>query len=318
MEDLLLAHEKSVDMTADEEGWVYKPKIRIVSHKKENENVLANSNFMHDLMNCVQDGISMLDSNFNIIFVNAAMECWYNTSMPILGRKCYSAFHNRKSQCANCPADESIKNRTVSCKCECYVGGGKEIGKQKVYTVPITDDENNVHGIVEYVRDISYQQNILNNIDLIKDDLMIYENKNDSLVKIMQQREKEMAQSNESMKCNIEKIILPALQTLKRTCKDSASIGHFDFIEAMIKRLENPVETTNISNFINFTSREIEIATMVKDGKSSKEIAEKLFVSVKDVEFHRRNIRKKLGLVKNDKYNGNLRAYLVSTAVNLN
>lgn len=45
------------------------------------------------------------------------------------------------------------------------------------------------------------------------------------------------------------------------------------------------------------TSRESEILSLISDGLSNNQIAEKLFISRKTVEGHRRNIRKKLGLV---------------------
>lgn len=44
------------------------------------------------------------------------------------------------------------------------------------------------------------------------------------------------------------------------------------------------------------TNRELEIITQIKDGASSKEIAAKLFISLRTVEVHRHNILKKLKL----------------------
>ena len=44
----------------------------------------------------------------------------------------------------------------------------------------------------------------------------------------------------------------------------------------------------------HFTSREREIAAMIMEGKTSKEIAERLSLSIKAVDFHRMNLRKKL------------------------
>ena len=44
------------------------------------------------------------------------------------------------------------------------------------------------------------------------------------------------------------------------------------------------------------TSREIEIISLIKAGKSSREIAEILFISLKTVQGHRQNIHKKLKL----------------------
>jgi DNA-binding NarL/FixJ family response regulator len=42
------------------------------------------------------------------------------------------------------------------------------------------------------------------------------------------------------------------------------------------------------------TKREVEIVNMIKEGYSSKEIAEKLFISKRTVEVHRYNIFRKL------------------------
>jgi DNA-binding CsgD family transcriptional regulator len=63
------------------------------------------------------------------------------------------------------------------------------------------------------------------------------------------------------------------------------------------------------SKYLNLTSREIQIANLIREGKSTKEIAKLLNASSDAIDFHRNNIRNKLGL-KNKKTN--LRAYLLS------
>jgi DNA-binding CsgD family transcriptional regulator len=57
------------------------------------------------------------------------------------------------------------------------------------------------------------------------------------------------------------------------------------------------------------TGREIEIAALVKEGKSTKEIAERVNISAKTVEFHRNRLREKLGLKKKKV---NLRSHLLT------
>ena len=47
------------------------------------------------------------------------------------------------------------------------------------------------------------------------------------------------------------------------------------------------------------TTREIEVLTLLSEGKSSKEIAELLFISAMTVQNHRANIKKKLQVRKN-------------------
>lgn len=60
---------------------------------------------------------------------------------------------------------------------------------------------------------------------------------------------------------------------------------------------EQELENKNTHPDMNdLTQREIDIVQLIKDGLSSREIAEKLEVSLKTVEVHRHNILKKLNL----------------------
>ena len=50
------------------------------------------------------------------------------------------------------------------------------------------------------------------------------------------------------------------------------------------------------ARYSKFTPREIEVADLIRDGKTSKEIAVLLNVTPSAVHLHRHHIRKKLGL----------------------
>jgi len=63
------------------------------------------------------------------------------------------------------------------------------------------------------------------------------------------------------------------------------------------------------SKYSSLTPKEIQIAKLIKEGKTSKEIAELIASNKNAIEFHRKNLRRKLGL-RNTKIN--LRTHLQS------
>ena len=80
-----------------------------------------------------------------------------------------------------------------------------------------------------------------------------------------------------------------------------------NIIKSNINDLISPLASNLSPKYFTLTPTEIQIADLIKQGKTSKEIASMLNVSPKAVSFHRGNLRKKLGLL-NKKIN--LRTYL--------
>ena len=80
-------------------------------------------------------------------------------------------------------------------------------------------------------------------------------------------------------------------------------------IESGLNEIISPFLQKLAATYSRFTRTEIQVANLIKSGKSSKEIAELLNVSTGTVETHRNNIRNKLGLRHK---NINLQAHLLS------
>ncbi len=65
----------------------------------------------------------------------------------------------------------------------------------------------------------------------------------------------------------------------------------------LIRISGSPVEEKDKNNiFVKLTSRQREILQLIAEGNSTKDIAEKLFLSVKTVETHRMKIMERLGI----------------------
>ncbi len=109
------------------------------------------------------------------------------------------------------------------------------------------------------------------------------------------------------MLADIKKLVYPYIEKLENKGLDDDAQTFVNIIMSNINNLISPFATTLSSKYFSLTPSEIQIADLIKHGKTSKEIASMLNVSPKAVSFHRGNLRKKLGLL-NKKIN--LRTYL--------
>ena len=111
------------------------------------------------------------------------------------------------------------------------------------------------------------------------------------------------------MLTNLNDMVKPYLERVRARAKDPKQKNNLAVLEENLNAITSPFSYRLSSRYLNLTSSEIEIANLVKQGKSTKDIADLLSVSTKTIEVHRLNIRKKLGL-RNKR--ASLRTHLLS------
>jgi DNA-binding CsgD family transcriptional regulator len=135
------------------------------------------------------------------------------------------------------------------------------------------------------------------------------EEANIALKVLLKQRESDKLELEQKVLANLKDLVFPYVEKLKRAPlrpKDKTTV---EIIERHLNDIVSPLLQRLSNVHIVLTPHEMQIAALVKDGRSSKEIAEILTVSETTVHFHRKNLRQKLG-IKND--GTNLRSLLLS------
>ncbi len=132
---------------------------------------------------------------------------------------------------------------------------------------------------------------------------------NTALKVLIQQREDDKTEMEKKFLANVKTLILPYTSRLKDSRLSEKDKTLVNIIDDHLHDIISPL-LKNINNAeIMLTPQEIQVASLVKDGKTTSEIADILFVSESTISFHRKNLRKKLGL-KNRQ--ANLRTILLS------
>jgi len=259
-------------------------------------------------LDCIQDGVSILDTNLNVKYVNTSMKYWYSTTGDFIGEKCYQVYHNRPLPCENCPILTTISKKAPHIGIVKYSQAGRDIGWQELFAIPILDGNENLVGVLEYVRDISYQYKLEHDLNRIMEQYQSLEKRNAAISQLLAQRKLEREQLEDTIAQNFEKFIKPSLNYLKTR----SDIEEVNLVETLIEEIVYPITKKRSSLLENLTIREMQIASLIKEGRSSEEIAKTLVISKKTVDFHRANIRKKLGLQTEAGKRMNLSTYLVS------
>jgi PAS domain S-box-containing protein len=111
--------------------------------------------FLTSVFSSIQDGISVLDNDLRIISTNQAMEKWYTHAMPLVGKKCYEAYHGRDKSCDVCPSRRTLETGEATHEEVPRTGPNREVvGCQDLYSFPLMDAETGqMKGVIEYVRD---------------------------------------------------------------------------------------------------------------------------------------------------------------------
>jgi DNA-binding CsgD family transcriptional regulator len=132
---------------------------------------------------------------------------------------------------------------------------------------------------------------------------------NTALEVLLRKREADRMDVEEKMLNNAKSLILPYLEKLKASRLDARQRIYLNLVESNLNELISPLSQRMSRHYLNFTPLEIQVANLVKEGQTTKDIAQILRLSIRTIEAVRYTIRRKLGLKEK---RSNLRSHLLS------
>jgi DNA-binding response OmpR family regulator len=126
---------------------------------------------------------------------------------------------------------------------------------------------------------------------------------------LLQRAEREKEELGDGIVSNVQKAILPYFEKLKSLRLPEDAKKYIQILESNLSEICSPLMRNLSLQHAHISSMEVQVANLVKSGKSNKEISALLGVSLNTVMTHRHRLRSKLGL---NQQKVNLRSYLNS------
>jgi DNA-binding CsgD family transcriptional regulator len=132
---------------------------------------------------------------------------------------------------------------------------------------------------------------------------------NQALKASLDHREVEKRAVEENMLINLKRFVYPYLEELEGCKLGTDAKAYLNIIQTNLDDIVSRYDRTIFSQYSRLTPTEVRIADLIRSGKNTKAIAALMALSPSSVQWHRKNIRQKLGLTNR---RANLHSYLNS------
>jgi DNA-binding CsgD family transcriptional regulator len=171
-------------------------------------------------------------------------------------------------------------------------------------------DEAQLTSIADFIAPILkiYLEKEKANIQLLAEADKLKE-RNIALKVLLETHGQEKTQQVEKITRNFERLVLPYYEKLMHCHDKETRQILLEIVQANTHACLSAEKQSHSPSYREFTPMEVQVADMIKLGKTSKEIADLLHISPRSVYFHRNNLRRKLNIHKTK---SNLKTLLIS------
>jgi PAS domain S-box-containing protein len=130
---------------------------------------------------------------------------------------------------------------------------------------------------------------------------------------ILEHRDQDRKILEHRVSANVNDLIRPLLEKLAQCRTDAQRASCLEVIESNLNEIASPFTSNLTGASAQLTQTELRIASCIRQGMRSKEIASLLRLSKGTIDFHRNNIRRKLGITRSKT---SLRDHIVQMTAN--
>lgn len=156
---------------------------------------------------------------------------------------------------------------------------------------------------------ILYQRELKNKEELLSQEAEKLQEANIAMKVLLEHRNRDKQELEDRFLANIRELVFPYLEKLENSRLAQREQALANIIREHLEDITTPFLGRISALHQLLTPQELEVALLVRQGKSSQEISDVMNISVATVSFHRKKLRKKLGLSDRSR---NLRTYLLS------
>jgi PAS domain S-box-containing protein len=261
-----------------------------------------------ELLDLASDSILVRDLDDRIIFWNAGAETCYGwTKEEVLGQVSHTLFQTKFPKPLEEITEELFCDNRWKGELIHLTRSGKQIVAGSRWAL-LRDADGGARATLEINTDITDRKQMEKQLEEKSNRL---QEVNAALKVLLKHRDEDRRDFEEALLTNIDNLILPYLRKMKSSGPNSTHTALIEILESHLMELTSAFGRTLALQYRVLTPTEMRVATLVREGKTSKEIADILCISEKTASFHRNNIRTKLGLRG---ARANLRSYLLSLA----
>jgi two-component system NtrC family sensor kinase len=138
-------------------GYFKEARLKIKELESLNIELARRHRELEAVFNSISDGLTILDRELNIVFVNQVQKANFPDA-PLIGRKCYQAFYQKTDVCRHCPVIQTIQKKE-NLSGEIFVQEHDNNGKYYEWiTSPVQDATGRVYEILLLMRDITQRK----------------------------------------------------------------------------------------------------------------------------------------------------------------